>query len=210
MTFSPKMFVHDLMRCTAGSTCCCLSEEARIQRKINQKIEHQLRREKRNSRKHIKLLLLGTGESGKSTFIRQMRIIHEHGYETLSERTEYISKIHQNLLTTIYTIDHAMTMFQIDYCLKQNWDQVHKILKQCTNYVSVQSWKEQFFEQVSFWIFFKLIFLKLFFLAYTGRTSRKSRPLFHSYNVSSIISINSSACGTFTSESPANDSSFLE
>ncbi len=49
--------------------CCCESEETKIHRKINQKIEHQLRKEKRNSRKHIKLLLLGTGESGKHFYL---------------------------------------------------------------------------------------------------------------------------------------------
>ena len=58
MMFSSK--VND----SVGECCCCLSEEARMQRKINQKIEHQLRKEKRNARRNIKLLLLGTGESG--------------------------------------------------------------------------------------------------------------------------------------------------
>ena len=44
---------------------CLLSEERRLQRKINQKIEHELRKEKRMLRRNLKLLLLGTGESGK-------------------------------------------------------------------------------------------------------------------------------------------------
>ena len=38
---------------------CCLSEEAKEQRRINQEIEKQLRKDKQNARKELKLLLLG-------------------------------------------------------------------------------------------------------------------------------------------------------
>ncbi|VDN06840.1 unnamed protein product [Thelazia callipaeda] len=39
---------------------CCLSEEAREQKRINQEIEKQLQRDKRNARRELKLLLLGS------------------------------------------------------------------------------------------------------------------------------------------------------
>lgn len=38
---------------------CCMSEEAKEQRRINQEIEKQLRRDKKDSRRELKLLLLG-------------------------------------------------------------------------------------------------------------------------------------------------------
>ncbi|KAG8229207.1 hypothetical protein J437_LFUL009689 [Ladona fulva] len=38
---------------------CCLSEEAKEQKRINQEIERQLRRDKRDARRELKLLLLG-------------------------------------------------------------------------------------------------------------------------------------------------------
>lgn len=38
---------------------CCLSEEAKEARRINDEIERQLRRDKRDSRRELKLLLLG-------------------------------------------------------------------------------------------------------------------------------------------------------
>jgi len=38
---------------------CCLSEEAKEQRRINLEIEKQLKRDKRDARKELKLLLLG-------------------------------------------------------------------------------------------------------------------------------------------------------
>lgn len=59
------MLIQNLTTISSELNCCFLSAESRMQRKINQRIEHQLRREKRDQRKRIKLLLLGTGESGK-------------------------------------------------------------------------------------------------------------------------------------------------
>lgn len=38
---------------------CCLSEEAKEARRINDEIERQLRRDKKDSRREFKLLLLG-------------------------------------------------------------------------------------------------------------------------------------------------------
>lgn len=42
---------------------CCISEEAREQRRINQEIDKKLRKDKRESRKELKLLLLGMHHS---------------------------------------------------------------------------------------------------------------------------------------------------
>lgn len=46
---------------TTGITvmACCLSEEAKEQKRINQEIERQLRKDKRDARRELKLLLLG-------------------------------------------------------------------------------------------------------------------------------------------------------
>jgi guanine nucleotide-binding protein G(q) subunit alpha len=38
---------------------CCLSDEAREQKRINQEINRQLRKDKRNAHRELKLLLLG-------------------------------------------------------------------------------------------------------------------------------------------------------
>ena len=53
---------------------CCLSSEDREARRIDKRISAEMRKHKRDSRKEVKLLLLGAGESGKSTFIKQVRV----------------------------------------------------------------------------------------------------------------------------------------
>ena len=39
-------------------------------------IEEEIEADRRRQRRTVKILLLGSGESGKSTFMKQMRIIH--------------------------------------------------------------------------------------------------------------------------------------
>ncbi|KAL9917272.1 G protein alpha q subunit isoform X3 [Glossina fuscipes] len=93
---------------------CCLSEEAKEQKRINQEIERQLRRDKRDARRELKLLLLGTGESGKSTFIKQMRIIHGSGYSDEDKRG-YIKLVFQNIFMAMQSMIKAMDMLRISY-----------------------------------------------------------------------------------------------
>ena len=40
---------------------CCMTDEQREQRRINQEIERQLKKDKRDARRELKLLLLGEG-----------------------------------------------------------------------------------------------------------------------------------------------------
>lgn len=93
---------------------CCLSEEAKEQKRINQEIERQLRKDKRDARRELKLLLLGTGESGKSTFIKQMRIIHGAGYSDEDKRG-FIKLVFQNIFMAMNSMIRAMDLLAIPY-----------------------------------------------------------------------------------------------
>ncbi|XP_030422563.1 guanine nucleotide-binding protein subunit alpha-14 isoform X2 [Gopherus evgoodei] len=61
----------------------------------------------------------GTGESGKSTFIKQMRIIHGSGY-TDEDRKSFTKLVYQNIFTAIQTMIRAMDTLKIPYTAKQN------------------------------------------------------------------------------------------
>ncbi|XP_014276779.1 guanine nucleotide-binding protein G(q) subunit alpha isoform X4 [Halyomorpha halys] len=93
---------------------CCLSEEAKEQKRINQEIERQLRKDKRDARRELKLLLLGTGESGKSTFIKQMRIIHGSGYSDEDKRG-FIKLVYQNIFMAMQSMIRAMDLLRISF-----------------------------------------------------------------------------------------------
>ncbi|TKS78625.1 Guanine nucleotide-binding protein G(q) subunit alpha [Collichthys lucidus] len=98
---------------------CCLSEEAKEARRINDEIERQLRRDKRDARRELKLLLLGTGESGKSTFIKQMRIIHGAGYSDEDKRG-FTKLVYQNIFTAMQAMIRAMETLKIPYKYEHN------------------------------------------------------------------------------------------
>lgn len=57
--FSPLFLLHLSRILPSWAMACCLSEEAREQKRINQEIERQLRKDKRDARRELKLLLLG-------------------------------------------------------------------------------------------------------------------------------------------------------
>ncbi|KAL7842353.1 hypothetical protein SRHO_G00240420 [Serrasalmus rhombeus] len=98
---------------------CCLSEEAKESKRINAEIDKQLRRDKRDARKELKLLLLGTGESGKSTFIKQMRIIHGAGY-TDEDKRGFTKLVYQNIFTSMQAMIRATETLKIGYKYEQN------------------------------------------------------------------------------------------
>ncbi|MEQ2310726.1 hypothetical protein AMECASPLE_012100 [Ameca splendens] len=61
---------------------CCLSEEAKEARRINDEIERQLRRDKRDARRELKLLLLGKLGRGEGSGMRS----HLHQKYPVGER----------------------------------------------------------------------------------------------------------------------------
>lgn len=57
---------------------------------------------------------IGTGESGKSTFIKQMRIIHGAGYSDEDKRG-FIKLVFQNIFMAMQSMIRAMELLKIQY-----------------------------------------------------------------------------------------------
>ena len=89
------------------------SSDYHVKRQAKLRSDRIGRELKASAKEHIeKLLLLGAGESGKSTFVKQMKIIHGGGYST-DELNSFISTIHGNLLTSMVEVIKAMDKLNI-------------------------------------------------------------------------------------------------
>ncbi len=56
------------------------NDDEKQQRKKSKKIEEELVKDRRKYKATQRLLLLGAGESGKSTIVKQMLILHANGF----------------------------------------------------------------------------------------------------------------------------------
>lgn len=98
---------------------CLLSQEERRNKLHSRRIDKILNDARRQEMKRIKLLLLGTGESGKSTFIKQMRIIYDKGFSEY-ERREFGTSILRNIIHSMKTMVEAMDCLNIEYRNESN------------------------------------------------------------------------------------------
>jgi guanine nucleotide-binding protein G(i) subunit alpha len=80
-------------------------------RAYSRKLDSSLKADRKQMQNDVKLLLLGTGESGKSTIAKQMKIIHLKGFSQ-SEKSAYKAVIHNNILSSMQTItEQCLTRF---------------------------------------------------------------------------------------------------
>ncbi|KAI4893868.1 hypothetical protein NFI96_015017 [Prochilodus magdalenae] len=110
---------------------------ASAEEKHSRELEKKLKEDADKDARTVKLLLLGAGESGKSTIVKQMNvnvkcyecvdslIIHKDGY-SLEECLEFIVIIYSNTLQSIMAIVKAMNTLNIGYgdAAQQAWIRV--------------------------------------------------------------------------------------
>ncbi|CAM0139605.1 guanine nucleotide-binding protein subunit alpha [Umbelopsis sp. WA50703] len=108
---------------------CCQSVEDQDGKLRNDEIENQLKRDRANMRNEIKMLLLGAGESGKSTILKQMKLIHDGGYSQ-DERESFREIIYSNTTQSMRVILEAMEAMGLDFANPQNHEYASIILEQ--------------------------------------------------------------------------------
>eukprot|EP00112_Aurelia_sp_Birch-Aquarium-sp1_P013248 Seg2804.3 transcript_id=Seg2804.3/GoldUCD/mRNA.D3Y31 product="Guanine nucleotide-binding protein G" protein_id=Seg2804.3/GoldUCD/D3Y31 len=93
---------------------CALShsvDDAMARSKI---IDKTLKEDHERVSRDVKLLLLGAGESGKSTLLKQIKIIHEEGY-TSEDRKNFRPVVFDNVVQSMKAIVNAMESLGIEY-----------------------------------------------------------------------------------------------
>lgn len=78
--------------------------------RLKETVIHLLWQQANQSRNFV----AGTGESGKSTFIKQMRIIHGSGYSDEDKRG-FIKLVYQNIFMAMQSMIRAMDLLKIQY-----------------------------------------------------------------------------------------------
>ena len=97
----------------------CTSKAASPERKASLAIDKSIQEDSKRHSKECKILLLGAGESGKSTVVKQMTIIHLDGY-TEQMRLFFRPVVYNNLVESTQQIIQAMFELGLNPQLPEN------------------------------------------------------------------------------------------
>ncbi|XP_024243582.1 guanine nucleotide-binding protein subunit alpha-13 isoform X1 [Oncorhynchus tshawytscha] len=101
---------------------CLLTNTEVEQLRKSKAIDKGISRDKTYVKRLVKILLLGAGESGKSTFLKQMRIIHGQDFDQQA-REEFRAIIYSNVIKGVRVLVDAREKLQIPWGSSDN--QVH-------------------------------------------------------------------------------------
>eukprot|EP00301_Raphidiophrys_heterophryoidea_P013045 c20383_g1_i1.p1 GENE.c20383_g1_i1~~c20383_g1_i1.p1 ORF type:complete len:349 (-),score=63.55 c20383_g1_i1:302-1348(-) len=109
-----------------GNVCAAST----VEEDANKTIESTNRKDAKDDSRLMKILLLGAGESGKSTIFKQMRIIHKDGY-TDDERKAFVSTVHHNCLQNMKDLINAANKFGNQFDASEKADA--QVILDCSN-----------------------------------------------------------------------------
>ncbi|KAG8252802.1 Guanine nucleotide-binding protein subunit alpha-13 [Homalodisca vitripennis] len=107
--------------------CLTLDREEAKARRRSEEIDKQLSELARQERNIVKILLLGAGESGKSTLVKQMKIIHSDGF-TRDELRSFRPTVMDNLLSSMKYVLSGMGLLRINLQSAKNKAHAQTIL----------------------------------------------------------------------------------
>jgi len=105
---------------------CAVSTDDKAANMRSKEIDRNLRVDGDKQSREVKLLLLGAGESGKSTIVKQMKIIHEDGYSK-DECLQYKAVVYSNTLQSLITIVKAMGKLKIEFGAPERADDAREL-----------------------------------------------------------------------------------
>ncbi len=93
----------------ASQPSAVANEDAEKQAELDRKLAEDAAKDAAE----VKLLLLGAGESGKSTIFKQLKIIHQNGY-SLAELRRYQEIVRKNVMDNMRTMIQGANKLNID------------------------------------------------------------------------------------------------
>ncbi|KAJ3435398.1 guanine nucleotide-binding protein g(o) subunit alpha [Anaeramoeba flamelloides] len=91
---------------------CCTGDEKEMLNSSS--IDKKLKKLKAQIDNEIKILLLGTGDSGKSTVVKQMRLINDMDFDQ-EEREEFVETVRLNVIQNSKSLVYAMERLGVEY-----------------------------------------------------------------------------------------------
>ncbi|KAI8145013.1 guanine nucleotide binding protein, alpha subunit [Fennellomyces sp. T-0311] len=86
----------------------------------NKAIDKQIKHDQKRLNREVKILLLGAGDSGKSTVLKQMRLIHASGFSA-AEREAFRLVIFGNILSAMQSLLESMNEMKYTLDNQANW-----------------------------------------------------------------------------------------
>ena len=111
--------------CFPKSGASALARSTSEDNRRNMEIEKMIRKDKKNQARQVKILLLGAGESGKSTILKQMRIIYSEGFR-MEERKEVRQVIFSNMVVAFKIIAEEMKELGLEYEREESFVSLHR------------------------------------------------------------------------------------
>ncbi|KAF7720909.1 hypothetical protein EC973_005784 [Apophysomyces ossiformis] len=83
-------------------------------------IDKQIKLDEKRFSREVKILLLGAGDSGKSTVQKQMRLIHASGFSA-NEREVFRIAIFSNIISAMQILLDSLVTMKLDLEKAENW-----------------------------------------------------------------------------------------
>ncbi|CDO70956.1 hypothetical protein BN946_scf184829.g65 [Trametes cinnabarina] len=90
------------------------------EKRLHREAEKSLKEAKLKLSKQVKVLLLGSGDSGKSTILKQMRLIHRVPFSS-QEIESYRQLVFNNLTHGLYSVIEAMEDMELEVSPENSW-----------------------------------------------------------------------------------------
>ncbi|OQV22091.1 Guanine nucleotide-binding protein G(q) subunit alpha [Hypsibius exemplaris] len=115
------------------------------------KITKEMKKTKEFARREIKLLLLGTGEAGKSTVIKQMRIIHGKEFADEKSRAKWVQSVRENVLESIHILLRNLEKLDIPLGDRRNQEHATRVMDAAKKHYDASAVPEVFRAIAALW-----------------------------------------------------------